>query len=441
MLGIVLLSISGGLLALEAVNYFYYKRTVNFVNQKTLDIYDNKMDKEWLKNYWIIKLSPDDIKEWIMKTLCYNNGSTCNNLNDYSAIPRSKMLKWIAYHVYFKSFKKLNEDEVLEAEKILECIEKKIEFKFLDYETLISNNILKEYLDNLNILKFGNSKIETSYKPMIIYTTLNTVKNISYLYLKQLGFIKLKMPKTGMVYFYYKNKEHNEKTTIFIHGLGFGITPYLSFIKSLTLTNDVIVPILPNISNMEFHSIFTSFDNQVFFPQYDDIRHDFFQVLNNHDLYNVTVIGHSFGTIILALLLKYDQFKKRINKTIFIDPVCFIDDYHKILNYIKNPDDKGSLLVSAFNNIIYKDVYVRYATQRFLYGPEYWIYDYNILTNNTHVLLSSDDKIVPSNTIHKKLMQHNIPCMYIETASHADVFSSNEFSDVISVLNNIVSLN
>ena len=43
----------------------------------------------------------------------------------------------------------------------------------------------------------------------------------------------------------------------------------------------------------------------------------------------------------------------------------------------------GSLDVSfvidrpILSYVVYQDIYIRYVTQRFMYGPEYWIDDYS----------------------------------------------------------------
>lgn len=435
MFGIICLGIATGFVTLELVNYIYYRKSVNFVNQKTLDDHIDNFDKEWIKKFWLVELEPEEIKTWIIKTMCYDNGTNDIDptIDTFVNIPRSKMLKWLSYHLFFKSFKTLSSEQLADAEIALSMLEDKIQYKFSDGQI---ENIDKK----LYTLKFGSTKINTTYKPLILYTTFGTVKNFSYIYLKHLGFTKHTMNKTNMVYFHYQKPENKGRTIMFIHGLGFGITPYLGFIRDLTSYADVIVPILPNISNMEFNSIFSGFTNDNFFPHYQTIRDDFYQVINELDLYDITVIGHSFGTIILSVLLKHLEFSKRVNKKVFIDPVCFIDDSHKIFNYIKNPDDKGSMLISLFNNIVYKDVYVRYATQRFLYGPEYWIFDYNSLTNNTIVLLSGEDKIVPALTLYKKLSKYGIPCIYVENAGHADVFNVDEFIDVVDMVKNYSSV-
>jgi rhodanese-related sulfurtransferase len=430
MLGWLILGAS--IISLEVMNYIYYKKTVDYVGQKTL--IKRATTTTWMKNYWLNELSDEEIIEWITNTIHFSKGSSTNLSITNGQRPRleeisaPKMLKWVSYHMYFKPYKSLTENQITEAKLMMYAIENKLGHTFPD----TVNDIIDS---DLEFLKFGNTQIETSYKPVVVYCAMSTVKNLAYMYLKYLGFTKYTMNKTGIVYFYYKNPKNNGKTTLFVHGLGFGVTPYMSFIKNLMQHGDLILPILPNISNMEFHSILDGWKDTAMFPDYDDLRADFQNMLMQYDLYDVNIIGHSFGTIIMSILLRNEQFKKRIGTKIFVDPVCFMDDCYKIFNYIKQPDSRnGDLATSIFNSMIYEDVYVRYTTQRYLYGPEYWMIDYDNLKSNSVVVLSGDDKIVPSDKLHKKLAEHNIACIYVNNACHADIFSLEQFDTIINTI-------
>lgn len=427
--------ILGGIVGLEMVNYLYYRKTVNYIEQKTLAKRSND-SMIWIKNYWLTELTNEEIIEWISNTIHFTNTNQDTNKikPSLSEISRNKMLKWVSYHMYFKPYKSLTEEQIEEAKLLLQILETKLDYTFQENTNNSDSNI--------QFLKFGNTEIETSYKPIVLYCAMSAVKNLAYMYLKYLGFNKYTMEKTGIVYFYYKNPKHLGKTTLFIHGLGFGITPYMTFIKDIMINSDIILPVLPNISNMEFHSILDSWKDRSMFPSYDDLRYDFHQVLMQNDLYDVNLLGHSFGTIVMSILLKNPHFKQRIGNKIFIDPVCFMDDCYKIFNYIKAPDTRnGDLTTSIFNSMIYDDVYVRYTTQRYLYGPEYWLLDYDNLQKNTIVILSGSDKIVPSTTLHKKLTANDVISIYVNNAEHADIFSMVQYSTVINTIVDHINFN
>src|SRR5439155_12829079 len=119
------------------------------------------------------------------------------------------------------------------------------------------------------------------------------------------------------------------------------------------------------------------------FPEYDTWRKYIKHILIKNNISRINFIGHSFGTIIMGLLLKDEWIASRTDKKIFIEPVCFIDKSYKSYRYINEPKEGNYNLISkVFNEFIYKDIYLRYVTQRFLYGSEFWIHDYNLLINN-----------------------------------------------------------
>lgn len=417
--------IGAGLASLEAVNYLYYRKTLAHANDPKE--HDHDQDNNWIEKFWTEELSSEELKDWIKNTISYT-AINPEKGKYYSEVPfenisRAKMLKWVAYHLYFKQYDKLEELEHDHVDTILDTLEKKIEFKFQDVEC-----------DDVYFLEFGKTDLETSYKPLVLYSSLNLIKHMVYMYLRYHGYSKYFMERSGMVYFYYKKYPHMQrKTTIFIHGLGFGITPYLSFLFRLMEETDIIIPILPNISNMEFHSTFFGLNDDKMFPNYRLLRRDFESMLTTHSINEVNIIGHSFGTIIASILLKNKWINKKIDKKILIDPVCFIDGCYKTFRYVNEPDvGDGTLSTITFNKVIYNDIYVRYALQRFLYGPEYWLSNYEDLNgSDTLVILSNKDKIVASDSIYEKLRKHSIPCVIINEAAHGDLFSSEMYDDVL----------
>lgn len=417
--------IGAGLASLELVNYLYYRKTLSYA--KDIKEHESDHDNEWIEKFWTEELSGDELKEWIKNTISYTNinpekGKYYIDV-PFDKISKEKMLHWVGYHLYFKPYDKMDDVEKDHIETILNEIETKIDIKFQDIEC-----------DDVYFLEFGKNELDTSYKPLILYSSLNLIKHMVYMYLRYHGFSKQFMERSGTVYFYYRKYPHMQrKTTIFIHGLGFGITPYLSFIFRLMEETDLIIPILPNISNMEFHGSFFNLNDDKMFPNYKTLRRDFESILNKHQIDNVNLIGHSFGTIVVSILLKNKWINQKVDKKIFIDPVCFIDGCYKTFRYINEPDIKdGSLTTMTFNKVIYNDIYVRYALQRFLYGPEYWLSDYeNLNSDDTLVILSYEDKIVASDSIYQKLRKHSIPCIVINEAEHADLFASEMYDDVL----------
>jgi hypothetical protein len=170
------------------------------------------------------------------------------------------------------------------------------------------------------------------------------------------------------------------------------------------------------------------------FPSYKNWRRDFKLVFDRHNITDkvIDVIGHSFGTIIMGILLKDKEIDNIIRKRIFIEPVCFIDQSYKIYRYINEPIIEGDVVNSVFNLLVYNDVLVRYVAQRYLYGPEFWLIDYDSMSNNNNlVVVSKQDELVPSSKLYERMKRHNIPTLMVEDAHHADIFISKKFKTLL----------
>lgn len=415
------LMISSALLVgYEIINYINYLKTMKFTKKKRY--FTNKVSSKKLEDFLLNDLNSNELENLIENSFSHN---VTDNHKYYSEIkinniPRNKMFKWTTYYLYFKSLWQLNDFEKENANHILNKIEEKLNLTFPDTEN-----------PHLYFLKFGGNRVECHYRPAFVDLILNGVKHCAYASLRLHGFKQYEMEQSNMKYFYYNNPK-NKKTVLFIHGLGLGVTPYLSYLYKIKDKCNIIAPILPNISNMDNRSIFQKINVDAFFPSYEIIREDFKEMLNYHNIDSIDVIGHSFGTIMMGILIKDDELANKFNKKVFIDPVCFIDKSYQIFKYINeqgNADD--SITNVVFNMLVYYDINIRYITQRYLYGPEFWILDFDKLNNNKSlIVLSIKDSMVPSKSIYKRCCKYNVPCITVNDAQHADIFILDEFKGV-----------
>lgn len=414
-----------GYIGYELLGYFNYTKVLEYTKKKIyhdISDIDNIDKKTECTIEYILNLSKEDLTSWIL-----NNIRSVDNI-EINDISKKRLLKCLCFNIFFINYKNSNDEQKNVLNNILSQIENKI------------NHIFKEDEDlKIKYYKFGKNEItSTLYKPMIIYSSLNFVKMYTYYQLQSNNFKKYVMKKTNITYFYYNN--NHEKTIVFIHGLGFGSTPYLKFIMKLAKNNNVIIPILPNISNMELIGLFSEIKDSNLFPNYNEIIDDFYDMIIDHKLDKINLIGHSFGTIISSILMNSNKINTFIHKKILVDPVCFMESCQKIFKFIDNPYHGDSYLNKIFNALVYDDIYVKYATQRFLFGPKYWIYDHINILQNSLIVLSMEDKIVPSKEIYYHLSKKGIPCLQLINMDHGYIFIHNEeyiYDILINFINNI----
>jgi hypothetical protein len=418
------------LIGTELTGYAYHVRARSFAQEKRY--FESPIDNEWIENFILEEMQVDELKTWISNSISYSNSTDNKYYSEVplEKVPRNKMIKWTCYYLFYKSMWQLTTEEINHGEEVLKKIEKKIEITFEDFDD-----------PDIYFLKFGNNKFECKYRPMVAYAGLSILKHIAYAKMRWNGFQMFTMEKSGMTYFYYKNPTV-DKNIMFIHGLGIGITPYMTYLTELKKLGSVIVPILPNISNMEHNSLFSSITEETFFPSYDTLRYDFNKMLDVNEIDSIDVIGHSFGTIIMGILIKSAEFSQKMDKKVFVDPVCFIDRSFKIFRYINEPgNSQDGIVNSVFNLLVYNDLYVRYVSQRFLYGPEFWIMDYTKLNSHDSLLvLSNQDSMVPSNSIYQRCKKYHVQCIRVDNAHHADVFLLEEFRGVWETIKSFLTI-
>jgi len=424
----------GSVLINEVKNYYAYRILEGNVQRKryfenTNDTKNVIITPRWFENYIVNNSTVDELKGWIRHTFSYNQSTDAKYYVpiELEQIPRDKMLKWVSYYMYYKSMWQLTKEQLEYSAVVLNKIEYKLKINFSDIED-----------KSIYFLKFGNNKIQSDYRPKFMSSCLSIIKDVCYFTLNMFGFKSAKLSEFGFSYYHYYNSDKHSNV-LFIHGFGFGITPYMTYLLELKKKVNLYVIVIPNISNMEYsnYNIHTH-DPKTILPDYELWRSDIKSMIVKHNISSLDCIAHSFGTIIFGILLNDKWIYNKINKKIFIEPVCFIEKSYKIFRYINEPYNTNDMITILFNELIYKDIYLKYTTQRFLYGPEFWQVDYNKLNNNSMVILSEKDQVVPTDELHEKLSDNNIKCIYVKEAKHADLFMSDKYNGVFEVIDDFI---
>lgn len=427
----MMLKIILGWLTMELFNLGYYYVILKFASKRRF-FYQSiaeKYDYNWIADYLIDNLTTDELMLLVRNYVKNKDDTKIVSITD---IKYDNAFKFVTFMLFMKSLWQLSSDELAQAKLIMPRFEKKFGIKF---EPGLN--------DQLHLLKFGANKFTTYPKPVLFYTVAGIVKYCSYLMITCYGFKYYRSPLSGMVYF-YKNTMKSRDYVLFIHGFGFGPMPYITELYKLSKSQNVIFCILPNISNVTYHSYFDNLTYEVLFPSYNNLRNDVLNIINEFKIKQLDLIGHSFGTMVMGMLLNDKRIIKYIGSNVFIDPVCFIDGTYKIFRYMDDPiDDQGNFRSFLMTYLIYKDVYVNYVTRRFLYGPEYWITDHNMIKNkNNLIILSENDVIVPSEILHEKLAdKDNTEIMMLKNAYHADIILTNNHADALGRINDFISEN
>ena len=418
----------------ELVNWFWYLRMYTniicpkFMKYKEIDTM-NIIER-------IDKLTKDEIEYIIKGCIIYDKILHMNvepseiELNNLSG---SEIENLIAYSL-FGLENQLNEFGTKRSliSKTLEKIESKLGYRF-KYDVSNTNNTNK---DRYLYRKWGSNFIKFSFRPLILQFPLRIIIcGIHLLFTLWLGF---KWEKINGVGFLSKNPDPNKKNLIFIHGLGFGYIPYFRTLMKLNSSYNLVIVVLPNISSYNYYDDM----NYEYFPSPTLISDGIYRFIESKNIDNSIILAHSFGTYITQILRKNKK-STIFEKIIMVDPIIFWIGCFKMSLHVENPFiKKYPLTTYLIDNIIsfmiYQCLYLKYVCFRVMFGPDFWVYDVDeISNNNITLILEKEDYVIPAELLYLKV-RNKIKTYYFDSEgmTHGTILMDDKYTQkLIEIIN------
>lgn len=144
-------------------------------------------------------------------------------------------------------------------------------------------------------------------------------------------------------HFSYWYRPHTSKTrlpVLFIHGIGIGLFPYISFLRDLNLeltAADGTVGIIA----LELLSVSSRLTRGALCRK-GTVR-EIEAVIQHHGWKKFVLVTHSYGSVVAAHLLKTPWFAPRIGPAVFIDPVAFLLHWPQVTyNFLARPPKRAN---------------------------------------------------------------------------------------------------
>ena len=152
-------------------------------------------------------------------------------------------------------------------------------------------------------------------------------------------------PSSRLPYWYLPHRSPSHLPVLFVHGIGVGLYPYLSFLKALqqlhhTLGIGVIaLEVLPISSRISPP-----------FPFAEETRQQILAIFRRHSWSRCMIVSHSYGSVVCAHLLHDPETAALIGPLLFIDPVAFaFHDPHIAWNFLRrNPKTASEIQLQYF---------------------------------------------------------------------------------------------
>lgn len=243
------------------------------------------------------------------------------------------------------------------------------------YHCELENRILPVY-DRYDLL-------QPHYKPLCFYTALRSGYYAGSGLMQLCGYRR--QLHQGVVFW---SKGSCSRSTLFLHGFGFGVLPYYSLLEKLVEQGHrVIAPEFPVIC----------YDGQWEIPSLAEYS----RILLSYEPDKImNVISNSFGSYVHSCLLVLSP--ERIDQQVFVEPVCFYPYFGTALNFITlrledittRPWNSRMLMQLFTFGLAVKDLSVLRLCQQ-VKSEMYWDAEQH-LTDRTQIILSSEDYIVAS---------------------------------------------
>jgi len=236
----------------------------------------------------------------------------------------------------------------------------------------IDNYVAPGFNSEIRLINPPYDKIDWLHRPALIYAGIAVIHKGTEFILQGMGYTKhiISMNNGKELKFWHrKGKYHdrddsdddddseidendiNNAPIVFCHGIGLGLTPYLSLIKQLPLVNqyskstdkskhsimkerEVFLLEFEHVSMKRVHRIPTeeetahavalmlSLKSGQKHHRRTALRPEHHGHSEDHTCRPAVFIGHSYGTLSLAWFVKYHP--SMIARLVFIDPICFL---------------------------------------------------------------------------------------------------------------------
>ncbi len=313
---------------------------------------------------------------------------------------------------------------------------------FVDKPELKPNELickLSKPFIRINHAKIENGQPTPVFQPIPLSLLFNSYRLYGNCRLQYNGFIQSQKPYYCGLTFWVKtinNNSQNNKTLLFLHGLGCGIVPYIDFIISLIESKElknqysqIILVELPGISRLNQFDVFPTTSQIV-----DTIVSFTKMTTNNNNNNNqiIDAIGHSIGSIVLSYIT--NQQPDFLHKRIYIDSFAFfpgstkfwefafsIFSFEKIMRTIIF--DKKPL--NAISQLLFLEFYHQQLIHNSITYHEYCNREIN-LDEKTMILCGGKDIFVSSHQVYKYIQKYypKVKISYYEKDRHGELLLS-----------------
>eukprot|EP00850_Spirogloea_muscicola_P000738 SM000003S10983 [mRNA] locus=s3:146227:149981:+ [translate_table: standard] len=326
-------------------------------------------------------------------------------------IKRDNLREFVAFSFFHRSFDQLSKDQLRGVDDIIGRVESAWGLRFEPGRN-----------PDVQFMAHTREPLRALHHPLMLYVWAELVARFTHLVMLVLGFKRHSIAGDAIHYWHRPGPggigEPAAPARVFVHGLGIGITPYLSFIHMLAKDHSsaTVVLELPHIALRLTPTI----------PSVDSMIECIERIHRRHSVGAACYIGHSYGSLVIARLLQ--QAPELVAAAGFVDPVCFLlclpDVVH---NFVYRQPEGRTMHRYAADWLRWYFCSKELQTCQVLCRGFDWHAVHlwpDQLPEHAVVMLAGDDAIVPSKQVRIHLEQHGVPTIFNDGFQHAQFLVS-----------------
>ncbi|PCH39850.1 hypothetical protein WOLCODRAFT_16158 [Wolfiporia cocos MD-104 SS10] len=221
-------------------------------------------------------------------------------------------------------------------------------------------------------------------------------------------------------YWYRPHRSRTKNPILFLHGVGIGLYPYLPFLVDI-VTADPDVGII-SIEDLPISTHITHAH-----LRREEMLKALTQILDHHEFQRITVVGHSYGTVIASHMVHDSTLSSRIASTVLVDPIA-------ILPFL--PDLTANFVYGSpgawMPYFVCRDPGIAHTVQRSLFFIECALWREDL--RRAGVVLAERDELIAAEEIwgyltgraspEHECQQGKLEILFFEKLGHGDTFNS-----------------
>ncbi|KAI0083186.1 hypothetical protein BDY19DRAFT_998779 [Irpex rosettiformis] len=322
-------------------------------------------------------------------------------------ICRDNVVEWLLWALYSSPCDALVQDWEEELEGYVNTIEQ-----------LLGRKLEEGINKDIKCMKITLDPVISLHRPLLWYFIVAIVDSCTATFLWSEGFTHYTQsrwyhyfpprlrssfskpsPHSSISYWYRPHRSKTKHPILFLHGIGIGLWPYTPFLSELIKSDpDVGIIVVENLP----------ISMRISPPPLTRIEmlEGLSSVLAFHSFTSYTVIGHSYGTVIAAHMLRSPAFSSHVASWILVDPIPFLLHQPSVAyNFVyRTPKTANEWQLWYFAS---RDPDIARTLARHFFWTENILWKEDLRGRKVGVALSGRDQIVDAEKVRRYLTEED----------------------------------